>query len=131
MANRTGTGKDRSIRHEQLIADLYGGLRTSNSGAHITDLGDVRIKGHQVRDWQFLFECKTTGEPGKPSKSALLKQFTKVADEAYQEGRQPAMSLQFFDPENPLAANNGYVTFTLRLSTDDVEWVRKAVPDAN
>ena len=122
MAKR-GTVKDRSVRHEQLIATLYGGNRTSNSGADITDLGDVRIKDNQVREGQFLFECKTTGEPGKPSKSVLLKQFTKVADEAMQEGRQPAMSLQFFDPENPLADINGYVTFTMRLSVDDAAWI--------
>ena len=131
MSARTGTNKDRSIRHEQLIATLYGGNRTSNSGAHIADLGDVRVKHGQVRESQFLFECKTTGSPGKPAKSTLLNQFTKVADEAAQEGRQPAMSLQFFAPDNPLASNDGYVTFTLRLSTDDVELVRKAGTDAN
>jgi hypothetical protein len=130
LSARTGTNKDRSIRHEQLIATLYGGNRTSNSGAHIADLGDVRVKQGD-RESQFLFECKTTGSPGKPAKSVLLNQFTKVAEEAAQEGRQPAMSLQFFAPDNPLAANDGYVTFTLRLSTDDVELVRKAGLNAN
>lgn len=121
-----GSNKDRSIKHEALISSLYGGLRTSNSGADITDLGDVRVKKGQIREGHFLFECKTTGYPGKPANNVILKQFIKVADEAYQEGRQPAMSLQYFFPDCPLADRDGYVTFTLRLSTDDVNWIENS-----
>lgn len=122
----SGGNKDRSLCHEDLIASLYGGLRTSNSGADVTDPGDVRVKNGQIREGQFLFECKTTGYPGKPANNTILKQFLKVADEAYQEGRQPAMSLQYFCPDTPLADSNGYVTFTLRLSTDDVNWIENS-----
>ena len=107
-----GGPKDRSIAHEDWIARLYGGRRTSNSGANDLDPGDVRTA-------KTLFECKTTGEPGKPSKSSLLRIFTKIADEAYGEGLEPALALQFYDPENVLANDKGWVNLTVRLSEDD------------
>jgi hypothetical protein len=115
---RRGSNKARSIAHEDWVSKLYGGRRTSNSGADDLDPGDVRTD-------RFLFECKTTGEPERPANSSLLKIFTKIADEAYGEGLEPAICLQYYSPDNILANDQGWVNFTLRLSEDDRRWTRR------
>jgi hypothetical protein len=107
-----GGNKDRSVNHERWVADLYGGRRTSNSGASDLDPGDVVTA-------KSLIECKTTGVPGKPSSATLLAIFSKVADEAYAAGLEPAVALQYYAPENPLANFDGWVNLTVRLSVDD------------
>lgn len=115
MAKR-GTSKYRSVVHEQWVADLYNGRRTNNSGANDLDPGDVRTD-------RFLIECKTTGEPERPANSSLLKIFTKAADEAFGEGLEPVLCLQFYDAENVLANDEGWVNLTVRLAEDDRRWV--------
>jgi len=120
------TNRERAQAHEKLIANLYDGRQTKQSGGGDKEKGDVRGKPNQVRMGEILFECKTTGQPGRPSSTTLLKQFEKVSKEAAQEGRQPAMSLQYYVPDSINADKNGYVTFTLRLSTDDAEWIENS-----
>lgn len=112
----TGSKKALSREHEEYVALQYGARRSPSSGAAVTDLGDV--KGSDI-----LFECKgkfgeRTGE--NPVRSTLVKQFEKVADEAWQGGRTPAMALRFYMPESVLANNEGFVDLVVRLLDDDV-----------
>lgn len=109
-----GSSKRLSVDHENHVADVYHGRRSASSGAADNDNGDVRAKYD-------LFECKLTGKPGKPSRSTLLKQFTKVAEEAFLEGRQPAVALRFFDPTNILADPQGWIDLVVRTLDDDAE----------
>lgn len=113
MAQR-GSSKDRSVEHEEYIAKVYGGRRSPSSGASLTDPGDVR-----PRDEDTLFECKTTGEPGKPKRTTLIQIMEKVWDEAAECSREPAVAMRYFDPTSPLANRKGWVDFTVRLTTDD------------
>jgi hypothetical protein len=113
MARARGENKDRSLVHEEWIARRYGGHRTSNSGASDLDPGDVRCPND-------LFECKTTGFPGHPSTAPLLHVFTKVADEAYAAGLEPAVALQYFDPDNFLANDEGWVNLVVRTVEYDL-----------
>lgn len=117
MAKR-GSTKALSIEQEEHVAKLYGGRRSASSGASPTDLGDVRVEAEDT-----LFECKGTfGElTGKnPCRSTLVTQFEKVADEAWQGGKEPAMALRFYMPDSPLAdKRTGMVDLSVRLLRDD------------
>lgn len=116
----TLTKKEVSRLHESWVAKQYDGVRSKSSGASDTDKGDVRIKSSRT-----IFECKASGAPGQDSKyTTLLRQFEKVADEAWAEGKHPAVALRYFCPDSPLASVDGWVDFTVRLTKDDAkrEW---------
>lgn len=110
-----GSKKALSQEHEEYIAARYGGRRSPSSGAAFTDLGDVRGS-------DMLVECKGQfGERAgaKPVRSTLVNQFEKIADEAWQGDRTPAMALRFYVPDSPLADNLGYVDLIVKLLEDD------------
>lgn len=100
---------------EERVAKRYKGKRSPSSGAAVHDQGDVR----SVRD---LIECKHSGTFDKPAKSISLKlvDFEKIADEAWSEGRNPAIALSIYAPDSPLADNDGFIDWIARLQTDDV-----------
>lgn len=102
-----------SKAHENYIADIYSGLRSPSSGAADNDGGDVRA----VEDGT-LFECKVAGTPTSPKRSTITKHMEKIADEAWMEGREPALALRYFDPTSPIALN-GWVDLVVRLARDD------------
>lgn len=116
MASK-GSRKELSVRQESVVAAHYRGRRSSSSGGAITDEGDVRVITASL-----LFECKgkfgeLTGQT--PVRSSLLKQFEKVADEAYAIGYQPAMALRFYAPGSFLADSHGFVDLAVHLLEDD------------
>lgn len=107
---RRGSTKALSVVQEDKIAALYMGRRSPSSGASDTDQGDVRCP-------RLLIECKMT--MGKPP--AWLKDFEKVTEEAYSEGREPMMAFRFYKPESVLSDQNGYVDLVVRRAADDAE----------
>ena len=123
MAKR-GSTKRASVEHEEHIARLYDGIRSPSSGGADNDSGDVRTVGD-------LIECKTTGQPGKVCnrhtvqdcpdclRTKLIRDFEKVAEEAYAEGRSPVVALRFYVPDSILADPRGYIYLSVRLSEDD------------
>lgn len=115
MASR-GTKKQLSVEHEEYIARLYDGDRSASSGGAGHDQGDVRLP-------ESLIECKYTGSPGEPlkAKPKLVKEFEKVALEAWSEGRDPMMALRYYCPDSPLAGINGWVDLAVRRVSDDAE----------
>lgn len=117
MAAR-GSRKELSQRHEQYVADAYGGKRSDSSGGAVTDEGDVRVISDQT-----LFECKAKFGlllGAVPVKSTMIGQFEKITDEAYSVGKEPGLALRFYCPESYLADNNGWVDLVVRLLGDDV-----------
>ncbi len=118
MAER-GSSKRLSVQHEDYIARVYVGVRSPSSGGADTDQGDVRSKSD-------LIECKLSGSYGKPARSTLLKQFEKIALEAYAEARDPLLCLRFFAPDSVLANSQGWVDLAVRLVLDDAENVELA-----
>lgn len=112
---RRGTRKAYSISHEDAIARAYGGNRSPSSGASITDGGDVRLS-------DTLVECKYSGSPGEPMKSkpGLVSKMEKIADEAWEEGKQPALALRYYLPDSPLSNHEGWVDLIVRRLADDV-----------
>lgn len=114
MAKR-GTSKRKSVEQEEWIARLYSGTRSPSSGAADTDQGDVRTT-------RSLIECKVTGEPGKeprPQLPRFVRWLEKVAEEAWSEGRSPAVALRYFDPDSKLATPDGWVDVVIRPAADD------------
>lgn len=103
-----------SKQHEDFVANVYGGIRSRSSGASDVDKGDVRSKTTTS-----IFECKMTGEPGRPKSSTLLKVMEKMADEAWAEEKEPVVCLRLFNPESPLASREGWVDLSVRLTSDD------------
>lgn len=109
------TKKQLANQHEERIASSYGGRRSPSSGASDVDKGDVHVKSSKT-----MFECKLTGTPGGDSKrTMLLRHMEKAADEAWAEGKEPAVALRLFSPDSILADVNGWVDMTVRLMTDD------------
>lgn len=98
--------------HEDHIAGLYQGRRSPSSGGSVTDKGDVRSE-------KTLLECKMTGQPGSPKYATLIRRMEKIADEAWEEGREPAVALRYFCPESVLANHNGWVDLVVRIAKDD------------
>lgn len=115
MAKR-GTTKAFSIEQEDHVAKAYGGRRSPSSGGADNDSGDVRAP-------KDLIECKYKGDPNRPLKNqpVLLRQFEKVAVEAYMEGRSPVIALRFYWPDSPLANHQGWVDLSVRLLEEDAE----------
>lgn len=109
------TKKEVSVAHESYIARIYDGRRSRSSGAAHSDKGDVRANTSRT-----MFECKVTGEPGGVEKrSTLLTVMEKTADEAWSEGKDPAVCLRLYNPSSPLANPEGWVDLTVRLTADD------------
>jgi hypothetical protein len=112
----SGSKKALSKEHEEYVAAHYSGRRSPSSGAAFTDIGD----GGNI---DVLFECKGAfGERigDKPVRSTLLKQFEKIADEAWQSDRTPLLALRFYMPDSPLADNYGYVDLVVKRLEDDL-----------
>jgi hypothetical protein len=93
------------------------GKRSPSSGAADTDQGDVRAD-------RLLIECKMTGGPNviltKPLPT-FIQQLEKVAEEAYQEGRDPMLALRYYQPESILAGADGWIDVGVMLITDLAE----------
>jgi hypothetical protein len=112
MAKR-GTKKWFSVNQEDYIARLFSGRRSASSGAAVTDAGDVRCP-------VLLIECKTVvPNPTKPKRPGWLKQFEKVAEEAWAEGREPMMAFRFYDSDSILSDSDGIIDLTVRIAKDD------------
>lgn len=113
MAKR-GTRKYNSVKHEDFIAKTYDGVRSPSSGGAVSDQGDVRND-------EYLYECKLTGTPEKPAKSISLKlnDLEKIADEAWSEGREPALALRIYNPESVLSDTYGYIDLVAYLVSHD------------
>jgi hypothetical protein len=110
------TKKEISKQHEEWIAKQYDGQRSRSSGGSNTDKGDVRIATTKT-----LFECKATGCPGEASKyTTIIRHLEKIADEAWTEGKNPALAMRYFCPDSPLAGPDGWLDLTVRLTSDDV-----------
>lgn len=107
------TKKELSKQHEEAIATLYNGKRSRSSGAAVSDKADVRTKTEMI-------ECKMSGEPGSPKRTSLLSVMEKAADEAWSEEKEPVVCLRLWNWESPLADPDGWVDFTVRLTTDDI-----------
>jgi hypothetical protein len=107
------TRKELSRQHEEYIAKVYDGKRSRSSGAAASDKSDVRTSEEMI-------ECKLTGELGKPKRTSLLTIMEKAADEAWSENKEPVVCLRLYNPDSPLANTDGWVDFTVRLTTDDV-----------
>lgn len=60
-----------------------------------------------------------TGTPSTPKRPAWLKQFEKIAEEAWAEGRDPVLAFRFFDPDSILSDQTGTIDLTVRLAADD------------
>lgn len=106
-------GKQLAKLHEEWVAKQYGGKRSRTSGASVVDKGDVTTDST-------LFECKMRGVPGGPSmRTTIMRWMEKCADEAWSEGKEPALCLRYYCPDSNLAAHDGWVDFTLRLTRDD------------
>lgn len=113
MARRKST-RSFAREHEEWIAKQYGGTVSPSSGASVVDPADVRTE-------EELFECKATGYKS-PAKSISVKVdvVEKIADEAYSEGKTPALPLRIYNPDSLLADSKGYVDLICRLVRDDV-----------
>lgn len=114
MASR-GSKKWYSIQHEDFVATRYEGVRSPSSGAAEADSGDVRTS-------EELFECKMTGHPGRQPKrkSTMVRLMEKIADEAWEEGKNPALAYRYFDPSSNLSDKDGWVDLVVRRLGDDV-----------
>jgi hypothetical protein len=106
---RRGSVKRLSVDQEDTIARIYGGTRSPSSGGAAHDYGDVRCPG-------LLIECKVTMQEKRPK---ILKEFEKIAAEAWAEGREPALALRYFAPESILADTDGWVDLMVRRVADD------------
>lgn len=115
MAKR-GTNKRKSVDQEDHLAGVYGGLRSASSGAADNDQGDIRSP-------TLLIEAKVTGGPGLPLKPLpkFVREFEKITEEAYSEGRIPVLALRFFAPESILADRRGWIDLALRRVSDDAD----------
>lgn len=106
----TDLKKKLSTEHEKYIAKICKGKRTRNSGALITEKGDVLSA-------DYLIDCKMTGEPGKPAKSisVKIKDWEKIWQEALEVNKLPALALRIYNPDSPNANHNGYIDFILTI----------------
>lgn len=112
MAKR-GTVKRKSVEQENHIAAHYGGRRSASSGAADTDAGDVRCPDH-------LIECKCMGNPEERIKRpGFAKDFEKITEEAWSEGRTPMLAIRWYDPDSILADRSGWVDVIIKRLVDD------------
>lgn len=120
-----GSIKYLSVQQEDMVAKLYGGLRSGTSGAAPGDGGDVRIVGGD-----YLIECKLTGGPGDPvirldgprrNLPKYVRDLSKVVDEARPEGKEAFLVLSFFQPDSNLADHTGWIHLVVRQLEDDLD----------
>ena len=112
---KPGTTKRLSADHEDHVAAVYNGRRSPSSGGANNDNGDVRA----TLD---LIECKLTGGPGQePKRTTLLRQFEKIAEEAFHEGRSPVVALRIWCPDSILSDTEGWVDLSVRLLEEDAQ----------
>lgn len=111
MASR-GSNKELSVRQEDFIAKLFDGRRSKTSGAAPTDPGDVRCD-------RLLIECKMQTPTSQAKPPAWLKQFEKIAQEAWEHSLEPMMAFRWYVPDSPLAGPDGWVDLTVRMAVDD------------
>jgi hypothetical protein len=112
---KRGTSKRKSVEQENFIAAQYNGRRSASSGAAETDQGDVRTPDQ-------LIECKCMGNPGEPTKRpGFAKDLEKVTEEAWQEGRVPALAIRWYDPDSILADRAGWCDVIVRRVADDCD----------
>lgn len=109
MAHR-GSVKRMSVDHEEFIARSYNGKRSPSSGGAAHDNGDIRCP-------TALIECKVTRKEIKPK---IIKDFEKITEEAYAEGREPALALRYFEPNSILANSDGWIDLIVRRVADDL-----------
>lgn len=102
--------------HEKFIAKLYGGERTKSSGSGVKQKGDVRIETDRE-----VVECKYTDNQDGQRKPRLVTVMEKVSQEAYEEGKDPAIALRWYMPDSTLANSDGMVDLVVRLAKDDAE----------
>jgi hypothetical protein len=114
---RRGSIKELSVRQEDHIADLFDGRRSPSSGAADTAYADVNCK-------RLAIECKMTMSKSKPK---LLKDFEKVAREAWEHDKEPMVALRYYDPDSILASRDGWIDLTVRLASSDAERERNYV----
>lgn len=107
MAQR-GSNKELSVRQEDYVARLFDGKRSRSSGAAAHDAGDVRCK-------QLLIECKMTMSPTTPK---FITQMEKIAEEAWEEGKDPVLALRYYSPHSVIAGPDGWIDVTVMLATD-------------
>lgn len=114
MAAR-GSTKWHSVKQEEFIASLYDGVRSASSGAAEHDSGDVRCE-------HVLIECKVRVPTVKPKPlPKFVQDLEKVAQEAYESGKTPVLSLRYHAPSSILANPDGWVDLSVRLACDDAE----------
>lgn len=115
---KTGTKHELAVRHEKTVAKAYPrGKRSSTSGASPVDKGDVKVVADNT-----LFECKGRfGElAGKvPVRATLVTQMEKIANEAWESLKDPAIALRFYMPNSFLADEDGWVDLVVRRMDDD------------
>ena len=95
------------------MARTYGGRRSASSGAADNDQGDVRTP-------TLLIEAKVTGGPGqiKPLPK-FVREFEKITEEAWSEGREPVLALRYFAPDSILSDTRGWIDLAVRRVIDD------------
>jgi hypothetical protein len=112
MAKR-GTVKRKSVEQEDWIAAQYNGRRSASSGAAVSDQGDVRTDDS-------LIECKCMGNPEEPIKRpGFAKDFEKITEEAWSEGRVPMLAIRWYDPDSILADRTGWCDVIVKRVVDD------------
>lgn len=112
MAKR-GTVKRKSVEQEDFIAAHYEGRRSRSSGAADTDAGDVRTCMH-------LIECKVMGNPEESAKRpGFARDMEKITEEAWSEGRMPALAIRWYDPDSILSDRTGWCDVIVKRVADD------------
>lgn len=112
-----GTSKQKSLDQENYVAKALDGRRSPSSGAADTDAGDVRTPFT-------LIECKCTGVPGHvkqpkhPSFNQMIAWLEKVSEEAWEEGKDPALAYRFYNPSSRFAKTSGWVDILIRPLDD-------------
>lgn len=124
MAAR-GSAKRYSVEQEEYIARLFNGKRSASSGAAEHDAGDVRCE-------HLLIECKVK-MPGQVTKPLpkFVQQLEKVAEEAYESGKDPMLALRYYRPDSILANPDGWVDVSVRPAVYDAEREERYVETTN
>lgn len=111
---RRGTSKFRSLEQEHAVGAAYHGYVSPSSGAADTDAGDVRT-------FNSLIECKTTGHEGeekRPSLNQILAWLEEITGQAWEEGKAPVVALRIYAKGHPLARPDGQLDLAI-MPVDD------------
>jgi hypothetical protein len=63
-----------------------------------------------------LIEAKMTMSERIPE---FIKKLEKIAQEAYSEGREPALAMRWHEPKSVLADQDGWIDITIRRTDED------------